>query len=584
MACVYLKRGTWYAQVKDVTGKRRQIALTATTKTEARRLALELERKVERQKLGLEAVQRDATLTVGELCEWWLAAKCPEASRASDRSRLGKHVIATELGALPLSRVTPAAIEARLDAMAASGASPASVNHVRRKLHTIFRRATKAEKWAGPNPVDLTEPLPVPRRSYLTLSADEVRRLLSSSRPPWRWIFAAGLYTGMRKGELFALRKDHVHLEDEEIIVAASWARDTTKGGHADALPIAPQLRPHLEAALVAAGRSDLLFPAPPDERRKGPGDMRSRHTKTEGYLRRALARAGIVVGYDHVCRRCKGQGKAHVERHPDAAPRTCPACGMKLWPRAVPRPLRFHDLRHSTATLLFRAGVDAHHVQRVLRHASLDTTTGTYAHLIVDDLRDAVASLPAAPTGGLPAAAGRTSRLPGSAGTSPLPTRCLPAESGKAKPPNPAAENRVDSGASVARDTGFEPVAFGSGGQPERASTGSHASQDRVNRGDSRCPGAAVQRAVSHPIASDPEILPTRGLPDPGPALAKGYGSEDPGGLTVREAAEALGVSTATVYGLVKRGRLPATRDSAHAIRIRPEDLASHAAARGRR
>ena len=30
-----------------------------------------------------------------------------------------------------------------------------------------------------------------------------------------------------------------------------------------------------------------------------------------------------------------------------------CPACGMKLWPKALPRPMRFHDLRHTTATLL---------------------------------------------------------------------------------------------------------------------------------------------------------------------------------------------------------------------------------------
>src|SRR5437762_8013812 len=70
------------------------------------------------------------------------------------------------------------------------------------------------------------------------------------------------------------------------------------------------------------------------------------------------------------------------------------PTCRAKLWPSAIPRPMRFHDLRHTAATLMLRAGVDAHRVQRILRHASVTTTTDTYGHLTVDDLRDAVARI----------------------------------------------------------------------------------------------------------------------------------------------------------------------------------------------
>src|SRR6266550_5541430 len=43
----------------------------------------------------------------------------------------------------------------------------------------------------------------------------------------------------------------------------------------------------------------------------------------------------------------------------------------------------------------MLRAGVDAHRVQRILRHASVTTTTtGTYGHLSLEDLRDAVARI----------------------------------------------------------------------------------------------------------------------------------------------------------------------------------------------
>ena len=70
----------------------------------------------------------------------------------------------------------------------------------------------------------------------------------------------------------------------------------------------------------------------------------------------------------------------------------------MKFWPTAKVRQMRFHDLRHSTATLLLRERVDAHRVQRLLRHRDVKTTTGRYGHLVVEDLRDAINLLPPSP------------------------------------------------------------------------------------------------------------------------------------------------------------------------------------------
>jgi hypothetical protein len=139
----------------------------------------------------------------------------------------------------------------------------------------------------------------------------------------------------------------------------------------------------------------DLLFPWPD-------GRMRSPEADPQKILRTALARAGLVDGYDHTAvdagraARCTSSGTA-------TSPRRCPHCGMSLWPRALPRPLRFHDLRHTTATLLLRAGVDPHRVQRIMRHRDLRTTLGTYGHLDVEDLRAAVASLPSDVGGSAP-------------------------------------------------------------------------------------------------------------------------------------------------------------------------------------
>src|SRR5437588_2365091 len=192
------------------------------------------------------------------------------------------------------------------------------------------------------------------------------------------------------------------------ITVRCSYGRETTKGGHADVIPIAPALTPYLQAA-IDASPSDLVFPWPD-------GSMRSPECDPEKVLRRALARAGLVERYEHSCRRCKSRGTPYIEKHKDADVRRCPTCGAKLWPRAIPRPMRFHDLRHTAATLMLRAGVDAHRVQRILRHASVTTTTDTYGHLTVDDLRDAVACI------------GPKNPMPFAAGLLPKPPRALPA------------------------------------------------------------------------------------------------------------------------------------------------------------
>ena len=63
----------------------------------------------------------------------------------------------------------------------------------------------------------------------------------------------------------------------------------------------------------------------------------------------------------------------------------------MKLWPKARVRRIRFHDLRHTTASLLMMAGVNPGAVQRILRHSDPRITTETYGHLQPDYLRSEI-------------------------------------------------------------------------------------------------------------------------------------------------------------------------------------------------
>lgn len=207
---------------------------------------------------------------------------------------------------------------------------------------------------------------------------------MAALAPRWRALFGTALFTGLRKGELLGLRKEDIDLSAGTITVQRSYDADTTKGGHADVIPIPEPVRPYVAAAMQET-RSGLVFP-------REDGTMHSRDVALDHVLRRALGRAGVVVGYDHVCRR-KGCGYSSREQH--AEPARCPKCRFRLWSKAVPRHVRFHDLRHTTATLLLKAGVPLQFVQRILRHLDPKLTAMTYGHLDVEDQRRAMAQFP---------------------------------------------------------------------------------------------------------------------------------------------------------------------------------------------
>ena len=66
----------------------------------------------------------------------------------------------------------------------------------------------------------------------------------------------------------------------------------------------------------------------------------------------------------------------------PDANQRRCQKCDFKLFPVGQVRKIRFHHLRHTTASLLLMSGADLAAVQRIMRHQDPRMTTDFYGHL----------------------------------------------------------------------------------------------------------------------------------------------------------------------------------------------------------
>ncbi|MCA3011411.1 MAG: site-specific integrase, partial [Myxococcaceae bacterium] len=378
MATVFRERDAWVVKFKNAAGRWQKRRTDCGTKAEAKLYAQQLEHRAERQRNGLEPLEPTVSLTFGELLAWYDKHHAHRVKSQHLRLSVGKHLDA-ELHGVPLVDVTSARLEALLSEKSKT-LSAETINHLRSFAHRLFALATRADLWTRPNPVARVPRMKVPRRPPSWLRPEEVTAVIPQVPERWRALFATAVFTGMRRGELVALQKRDVDLASEKpsITVCRSWDSDTTKGGEVRVIPVHPELAPFLASA-VASSRSELVFPRPD-------GSMHTEHIDLASLLRNAMARAGLVKGYVHKCRWCGHESKVL----PDAEPRRCPeaACGKKLWPSAVKRTERFHDLRHTTATLLLKAGTPLAVVQRLVGHSDPAITTEIYGHLEAEDAR----------------------------------------------------------------------------------------------------------------------------------------------------------------------------------------------------
>ncbi len=158
----------------------------------------------------------------------------------------------------------------------------------------------------------------------------------------------------------------------------------------------------------------------------------------------------------------------------------------MQLWVRAIPRPMRFHDTRHTYGTLLAQAGFDGVRLQRAMRHRDFKMTA-RYVHTNVEDLRDVGACLPPATLAPVPPPAAPEAVPPAAPASASSPETAVPAPppptpaaapndlaaplaagllqvggKGKRKGPGPLKNSQENPAPVLARPRGFEPLAFG--------------------------------------------------------------------------------------------------------------------------
>ncbi len=464
MGSVFRRGAVWWIKFKSPTGAWSAQPTRAQTKAEAKGLLVEVERRAERQKLGLEALTRNPERwSLADLVRWWLEEYSRHhASHGRNVSVIRKHILAAPLAAKQLEDVAAADVEGWLQSKEGE-VGPATINHLRRFVVRAFNKAKKRGKWLGANPAELVEQRKVPETVVTILAPEEVLPFFAALRVQDRPLFATAILTGLRKGELCGLAKPDVDLRRRLLTVRRSYDRPFPKSRQQRDVRVPEELVPFLEYA-IAASPCEWLFPAED-------GRMRSPLWKPEKVLQPALRRAEIVDGYTHVCRR---KGCCHREEHADGTIRSCPEHGIKLWPKARVRHLRFHDLRHTYGSVLLMLGANLVSVQRLLGHSDPKITERRYSHFSPDFMSTEVNRL----RFGLPALAPALPPPPTSAEhgsgsqdlaapRAPLGTPVVQRHGNAKRRGRDPSEKSLEVPASrLARDTGFEPVAFGSGGR----------------------------------------------------------------------------------------------------------------------
>jgi excisionase family DNA binding protein len=269
--------------------------------------------------------------------------------------------------------LTKAAIEAcfaKLDKRLGGTLGPASLNKLRSTGKLIIDDAVANRWWRGANPFTAVKCRRVPRKPWPRITAEEFVRVLMQLSPDRARQALVSLCTGIRPGEMKALRKADVDLARGMLDVHRSLGRDETKTGIARIVPIPDICREALKIAMELSP-SEFVFP-------RADGRRQRDDAKLSRVLRTAFKKAGVVTGFRFTCRR---SGCSHIEERSTAAEINCTKCSMRLWCEPIPRPFTWYSLRHAAATLHREAGGDALAVKMALGWIQRDVGDDVYTH-----------------------------------------------------------------------------------------------------------------------------------------------------------------------------------------------------------
>ena len=367
------KRGerTWAVVLdlgRDANGRRRQ--KWHSVKGGKRDAQRELTRLL--HELNTGAYVESSRMTVAEYLDKWLEdyAKVNVSGKTFERYReIACNHLKPSLGVFPLPKLQPLHIQATYSALLQSGRrngegglSARTVLHCHRVLHTALQQAVKWQLIAR-NPAGAAEPPTPERREMRALDETETIWLLEAARGTRLYVpILFAVTTGVRRGELLALQWRDSNLDTGVVSIRRSLEQTRaglkfkeTKNSEGRTIAVPPvaveALREHqakqqeLKALLDAYQDQDLVFA-------REDGRIWKPESFTEEYFR-FTKKIGVEV--------------------------------------------RFHDLRHSHASQLLKAGVSPKVVSERLGHSTVGITLDVYSHLLPGMQEDAAQKIDSA-------------------------------------------------------------------------------------------------------------------------------------------------------------------------------------------
>jgi integrase len=343
-----------------VSGKRRWA--TATVKGSRKDAERELTRRLRTVDTGEHP--EPSKMSVGDWLDLWLASTKIEVSpKTHERyAEIVRCYLVPGLGGIGLQRLAPSDIQ-RAYAGFERKPSPRTRRHIHRILKSALARAVEQQALAR-NPADALKRLPkVERKPPSTLTIEQSQRLLAEIKHTTTyWPVMLALATGLRRGEILALRWRNIDLTAGVIRVVESL--EQTKAG----------LR--FKSTKSEKGRGVALPSFAIAELR------RHKQAQAQALLALGVRQSGDTL----VCGRVDGEPK-------QPASLTHEFTYLVGRIRGFPR-IRFHDLRHSHATQLLASGVHPKVVQERLGHSTIAVTMDIYSHVTPGMQSEAVAKL----------------------------------------------------------------------------------------------------------------------------------------------------------------------------------------------
>jgi len=371
------KDGRWVSTIHlgYRNGKRYRKSIYGETRDEVQK---ELTRALRAQQLGLPP--EPGRLTVGNWLTQWLENQKPPATKpktyAAYEYQVRVHLMPA-FGKRPLTKLQPQEVREFMQSKAKSGLSPKSIRHFRATLRAALNVAMR-DGLIARNVAALVKPPRAARPALRVFSKEDTFRFLDVVKGHrLEAIFTVALALGLREGEILGLRWQDVNLRDGTLEVSHTLQRIKRPGADKGKLElVAPKTdRSRRVIMLPQVATSALYAHRRRQEEERGLAGSRWRET---GMV--FSTSIGTMLDQRNMLRAFY----AIMDTPDPDDPEVDPKKKRKLFSR-----LRFHDLRHSAATLLLAQGVHPRSIMELLGHSSISLTMNTYGHVLEEMKRE---------------------------------------------------------------------------------------------------------------------------------------------------------------------------------------------------